>query len=445
VKKSLMFFVAIIVLVTTVLSACGSNNEKNAESGNSAAAPTSSSGSSATAPSGKITVFVFGNADEKRIREEQTKLFSEKFPDIKVDLQVSPDFDRKLEAMLASDTGPDVFMLSSDWHGIRGRQGYLEDLNPYIERDKLDTSNLIFDRFLQDFVLPDGLREGMPVNGATFLMAYNKDMFDAASVATPTSDWTWDDTLAAAQKMTTGEGVNQIFGLADHWSYRDTAPYMFGGGYFTPDYQTVMTDDPKSVKGVEFVMDLINKYKVMPDANAAKGLPSDQRFFGGKAAMIPIGVWDIANFQRSINGSFNWDTVSMPKDSASGKPTTWALTMGLGLYAKSKNKDAAWEYIKFMSTDVAAQNLITEVGIPAIKDVANNVFAKLETTPTTIQLQPFVDALDQAILATSIGGYFLKLRDEKDRMWDQITINGMSPADAMKAYSETAKKIMETL
>ena len=43
---------------------------------------------------------------------------------------------------------------------------------------------------------------GFPQGFATEIMYYNKDMFDAAGVAYPTDDWTWDDYTAAAEKLT---------------------------------------------------------------------------------------------------------------------------------------------------------------------------------------------------------------------------------------------------
>ena len=47
---------------------------------------------------------------------------------------------------------------------------------------------------------------GFPQGFATEIMYYNKDMFDAAGVAYPTDDWTWDDYTAAAEKLTKADG-----------------------------------------------------------------------------------------------------------------------------------------------------------------------------------------------------------------------------------------------
>ena len=49
---------------------------------------------------------------------------------------------------------------------------------------------------------PDGDYYGLPADAQAQVFAYNKKMFDAAGVAYPTDDWTWDDLREAAIKLT---------------------------------------------------------------------------------------------------------------------------------------------------------------------------------------------------------------------------------------------------
>jgi len=49
------------------------------------------------------------------------------------------------------------------------------------------------------------------------MMFYNKKLFDQAGISYPSGDWTWEDFLAIAQKLTRdldGDGATDQFGAA---------------------------------------------------------------------------------------------------------------------------------------------------------------------------------------------------------------------------------------
>ncbi|HEY2803843.1 MAG TPA: extracellular solute-binding protein, partial [Actinomycetota bacterium] len=58
----------------------------------------------------------------------------------------------------------------------------------------------------------DGKVLGVPALVDNLAVVYNKDLFKAAGVPTPTPDWTWDDFRAAAKATT--DAPNKVFGLA---------------------------------------------------------------------------------------------------------------------------------------------------------------------------------------------------------------------------------------
>ncbi|NLG69907.1 MAG: extracellular solute-binding protein, partial [Firmicutes bacterium] len=62
----------------------------------------------------RITVFAWGNAQEMQNRRAQTEAFMKANPDVEVQLEVSPpgpDWERKLDTMLAAGTAADVIMM----------------------------------------------------------------------------------------------------------------------------------------------------------------------------------------------------------------------------------------------------------------------------------------------------------------------------------------------
>ncbi|NLK07097.1 MAG: sugar ABC transporter substrate-binding protein [Firmicutes bacterium] len=395
----------------------------------------------------KLTVLSWGSTDEINNRKAQVAAFEKAFPHIKVDIQVLPtdEYDRKLDATWAAGTAADVIMMSDDWHGNRARRGVFSDLGPYIERDNLDLDSILTPGIAKGYKLPDGMRHGLPISGSSMVIAYNKDMFDQAGLTYPNPDWTWDDLKDYAVKLTDGTGINKTYGIADHWGVASLAPHIFGGRMFNEDETEVLADDPKVVRGIEYFMDLMKKYEVMPDVNAAQGMPSVQRFFSEKAAMIMLPTWDVPSFQESIANRFAWDTVIMPADPDTGQHMTLLWTTGYAMNSQSKVKDEAWEFIKFVSTSNEASEIASEVALPSVLEVAETTFIEAARAGwVPINMQAFVDSFAFGTI-NPLGGYFAKVNDEYNRAWDAINLDRTDAETGMKEFSEKAAVILEEL
>ena len=402
---------------------------------------------SALAAQTKLSVLAWGSTAEINNRKAQVAAFEKIYPHIKVDIQILPtdEYDRKLDAMWAAGTAADVIMMSDDWHGNRARRGVFSDLNPYIERDNLDLESILTPGIARGYKLPDGMRHGLPISGSSMVMAYNKNLFEEAGLQYPSPEWTWDDMREYALKLTSGTGINKIYGISDHWGVASLAPHIFGGRIFNEDETEVLADDPRVVRGIEFFMDLMKKYEVMPDVSASQGMPSAQRFFSQKSAMMMLPTWDVPSFQESIANRFDWDAVIMPADPDTGKHMSLLWTTGYAMNSKSKSKDAAWEFIKFVSTSMEASEIVSEVALPSVLEVAETTFVQQTRAGwTPIDMQAFVDSFAFGTI-NPMGGYYAKVNDEYNRIWDAINLDRIDPATGMRNFSEKTSVILEEL
>lgn len=395
----------------------------------------------------KLSVFAWGSTAEINNRKAQVAAFEKVYPHIQVDIQILPtdEYDRKLDAMWAAGTAADVIMMSDDWHGNRARRGYFSDLGPYIERDNLDVESILTPGIARGYRLPNGMRHGLPISGSSMVMAYNKNLFENAGLPCPTPEWTWDDMREYAIKLTSGTGINKVYGIADHWGVASLAPHIFGGRIFNENETEVLADDPRVVRGIEFFMDLMKKDQAMPDVSAAEGMPSAQRFFAQKAAMMMLPTWDVPMFQESIANRFDWDVVLMPADPDTGKHMTLLWTTGYAMNSKSNVKDAAWEFIKFVSTSGEASEIVSEVALPSVLEVAETTFVEATRTGwTPINMQAFVDSFAFGTI-NPLGGYFAKINDEYNRAWDAINLDRIDPETGMRDFGKKATVILEEL
>jgi multiple sugar transport system substrate-binding protein len=371
-------------------------------------------GAGGTGGGNEISVFTWGFPAEKLAREEQVRRYMEIHPDVKIRLEVSPDYDRKLATMLASGDGPDVFETSDDWFHLYSKE--LADLRPFIEQDGVNL-DIYYERSLSGFRLPDGKLESLPIGLCPFALAVNKDIFAAEGIALPQGPWTWDELIQAAQAVTKGSGAGKVYGLTDHWVWQQILPFYFGGGYYNKDFTQLTLDAPESIRGVQFFADLMYKYRIMPTFEESSGLLAEQRFFGGRSGIIPINLWDIYNFVQNIGDSFEWDLVMMPTMKESGLTPVWSIVEGYGIWEGGKNKDAAWSFIKWATTDRESLALASVAAIPPTHDAASIFTAYDFGAPLTLQV--FIDTIPNAILSIP-GGPFAQVNDTINEYWDTL-------------------------
>ncbi|MEK4436371.1 ABC transporter substrate-binding protein [Paenibacillus sp. FSL K6-2862] len=425
---------AIILLIgifVTVITACSANSDQAAEN---------SSGNGEI--SGDLTVFGWGGGEELQSRKEATKIFKKLYPKVKVHEVWLPadNIDVKLDAALAAGNAGDVIMMSPDWKGLRSK--WFEDLNPYIEKDQLDLEALLTQGVDGGYVDADGKREGMPTTASDFMIAYNKDIFDKAGLPYPTNDWTWDDFSATAKQVSSGEGANRVYGIVSHWILQSFAPFVYGGMPYNEDWSKQTLDDPDTLKGYQLFGDLVNA-KAMPDDAAAKSMPMDQMFAAGRAAMYPLGVFEASTIAKNIGPNFQWGIVMPPKD-PSGKTVNIKFQTGFAMNKDSKNKEAAWAYIKTVSLNKEVGDLYSKVNLPAAKESADSTFANLKIEGTDISMVDFVTGLQDAI-TFPWGGSIAKAGDLYEQTWQQVTVQGKSAEEAAKAYTSQIQSALDSI
>jgi len=150
----------------------------------------------------------------------------------------------------------------------------------------------------------------------------------------------------------------------------------------------IMINSPETVEAIQFVMDLINKDKVVPSYTTYGFQQTRESFMSGKVGMIIDGPWTIPLIQ-SKNPEFEWHTATLPK----GKVDGTSISIGdteYGMFTTSKNKDLCWEFLKFMTSEEINYEWIKGAAdLPAVKSVAEKDDIKNDP-----YLKPFLDQLE---------------------------------------------------
>ncbi|PLT28800.1 ABC transporter substrate-binding protein [Peribacillus deserti] len=305
-----------------------------------------------------LRILVWNNNPEgTKLEGEIFKAFEKENPGIKVKQVYAPydKFNDKFLTMSAGGDQPDLVWIQPAAFGQFVGKNVLMDLSD----KKID----------KDAYMPNVLELGQ-VKGkqyalirdaSTFQLGYNKDMFDAAGVPYPKDDWTWDDFLAAAKKLTKQKNGKTVqFGMENF--YTNELLVENGGGFVSQDGNSVIVDSPESIEAIQFGSDLINKHHVQPTSAQSQGLSN--MFLAGQAAMKMMGPWDWADTAK--NAKFKWDVVPLPAGKAGNVSAAAYLPIGIG--KGTKHPEEAFKLLTFLSSGKGQDMQIDTISaVPVVK------------------------------------------------------------------------------
>ncbi len=252
----------------------------------------------------------------------------------------------KISATVPRGKGPDIFIFAQDRLG-----GWIEAGNT-VEPIDFYLEDEVRKRFIpstMEAMTYRGTTYGLPLNYKVVTLIYNKKLV-------PTPPKSSGELVKVAKKLTDKKAGR--FGLA--YSYGDFyyhASLMngFGGGVFGPG-TTPTLNSAENVKSVEQVLKWVEKDGILPAEPSSALITS--LFNEGKAAMVFSGPWFLGEIAKSVD----YGLAPLPTlDEAGGKPMRpWMTVEGVYVSAPSKNKDAAFEVVKYLTSEEAAKMLALE-------------------------------------------------------------------------------------
>ncbi|MEO5940078.1 MAG: sugar ABC transporter substrate-binding protein [Candidatus Limnocylindrales bacterium] len=372
--------IAGLAAVVLVVAACGGTStpppvttgatpSAPATSASAAAASTAPSDVGYTGPEATISYSIWGDPAEIKSQQAVVDAFHAVNPKITVKVTVS-DWDTywdKLQTGIAGGDAPDVFAMDGPLFPDYQSRDVLLDLKPFIDRSGYDLGQLA-DQAVGDFTTAGG-QFGLPRDLNVVVLYYNKAMFDTAGLPYPDDTWDWAKLTEVAQKLTLkgADGKVSQWGFytetSDMENYWSSLVWQNGGDILAPDGKSTVLGTDQAVGGIQRLADLIWKDKVMPDAAITDVL--GDAFEQGQAAMEANGSWLVATHQAA---GINLGIAPLPKGPA-GQATSINPT-GAVVYAKSPSPDAAWEFVKYLSSPAAQTKLMElRASLPGNKEV----------------------------------------------------------------------------
>ena len=299
----------------------------------------------------EIVVWHAYRAEEKAALEKVTAAFNAS-PAAKgnkvTTLAVPYDaFADKISAAVPRGKGPDIFIYAQDRLG-----GWIEAGNT------VEPIDFFLDKETRARYIPTtleamtyrGTTYGLPLNFKVITMIYNRKLV-------PTPPKTSAELVATAKKLTNRAAGK--FGLAYSFAdfyYHAALMNGFGGRVFDAGTKPVL-NNPQNVQSLEYMMKWFKKDQILPAEPSTALITS--LFNGGKAAIVFSGPWFLGEIAKGVD----YALAPLPTIvEAGGKPMRpWITVEGVYVAAPSKNKDAAYEFAKYL-TDVAAGKTLAVEG-----------------------------------------------------------------------------------
>ncbi|MFC7303721.1 extracellular solute-binding protein [Streptomyces monticola] len=309
--------------------------------------------------SGTVTFWDTSNDAEKGTYKQLAQGFEKIHPGVKVKYVNVPfgEANAKFKNAAGGGSGaPDVMRTEVAWVADFANLGYLaplegtpalEGASDYLEQAVAST------KF-------KGKTYAAPQTIDTLALFYNKKMLKAAGVKTPT---TVDEVKAAAKKIKSKSGKTGLYLRGDDPYYY--LPYLYGEGGDLLDTKNaeITVDDAEGAKAFSVMKDLVDSKAAVTDASDGYNNQLNA-FKDGEVAMALDGPWSIegALQGREFKGDKdNLGVAPVPAGSvAQGAPQGgW----NLGVYAGSKNLEASYEFVKYMSSAKVQQQTTEKLSL----------------------------------------------------------------------------------
>ncbi len=406
-RRKMVRLMGLGVSSAALLAACGDNPTAVPAVSTTAAASsaTTAAASATTAASGAATTATGATGGSGKVVWASTKgggtakkladTFNAKATPVTVDFQEFANDSQKLHDQFvtvfgAKDATYDVIAADIPWAPEFASAGYLTPLDKYVTAD-------IRKNFFEGSLLATTFKDkvyGVPWYQNVGLLFYRKDILDKAGLQPPK---TFDEMNDMAAKLQTPDMYGYTFagfkneGLSAMWL---ELLWGFGGEFWDSSTGKVLVNSPEAEASLQWMLDAIYTKKITPDKVITfKGPDLQATFAQGNTVFARAFASAISDFEKAdakVKGK--WGAV--PVLAVAGKKSAGTLgNWNLSISSTSKNPDAAWKYIEYLTNLDSQKTLAVGEGVfPALKSAFNEPEIKTANPASSILADAFATA-----------------------------------------------------
>jgi len=329
-------------------------------------------------PDGKKTVVVSVSKTNAFLDQAAAK-FEEQHPDIHIEIKEYMASPKQEGGMMAAVSAADIekYIQTVTTEILSGKAGDLismwdlpqskfvekkafDNLYDWMDKDGEFQKGSYYQNVFKSSQVGDGLY-GVPISFTPHYVKGNKPLIEKAGISVDDQKWTWD------QINEVGKQVKEKLG-PDYYPFANMFPNTTVAEYVSSNYAQLVQGG-KANFDTDAFRDVLRQIKALFDESTLKAEYTTDN--AGKALFATGSFFSPA---ASVADVLNPDSVYMQKPTFDGKSAGIPFGPGttLGLNSKSKVKQEAWEFLKFMLSDdmQASPDLI---GFPVNKAVTERM------------------------------------------------------------------------
>ena len=294
-------------------------------------------------------------SDDNPVRREQIALFNRLYPKYRLTLDPQPGTMEKTIVQCLAGVGADVFdcYLVSQLSAFV-RSGIARDCTDDMAARGVDIEATW--PCVRPLAVYEGRVYGHPDNAHAAALWYNKRLFDQAGEPYPTDEWTWEEFIEVAKRLTRFDDRGRpvqfglLVGLSD---YMDVFIAQWGASIYTPEGTRSALDTHEAGEAMQFYQDLIHKHCVTPSPAQELAMASAggwgqgviALFGADQGAMAIGGRWWLCLLRREDFAGLPLGVVELPTG-----PSKRIFGFGRSsiVNAKGKNIEGALTFLEYM-------------------------------------------------------------------------------------------------
>lgn len=311
--------------------------------------------------SGTVTMWAFPlSGDDAAMYEPIVKSFNEKYPNVKIDIQILP-WNGRYEKMLTAIAGgnpPNVVYLNDFQVPLFASTNNLVNMNEVFTPEELSAYK---DGALKA-VSYDGTLYGIPILTNSLGYLYNVDLFKEAGLDPDNPPKTWAELEDAIARLTKRDANGEIVQWGARFDLNRPSPvtsilpliWQAGGDILDAD-GNVIIDSPETRQALEFIRGLFEKGYIQKSNMTGGGLMFSSGKIGVDLQKEPSDVKKVSQENPSLN--FKVGPI------LTGNQKVGYVTCGTySIFSKAKNRDAAVAWVKHLTSQENTEHILAASG-----------------------------------------------------------------------------------
>jgi len=340
---------------------------------------------------------------------------------------------QKLQVTAASNSRlPNAILIDMIYVPTINEMVELVDMSKFLENDPNIKAEDFYNELLK-YGNIDGKQVSLHAYGNNLILYYNKLLFKEAGLDPNHPPETWAELVDYAKAMTKdGQWGYHMTAYTDSyyesisWQYQ-VLVWQNGGEMWDEKWQPKF-NSPEGIEALQFMVDLVNKYKVATTA------PPENGFQQGKIAMIMDGTWMGKEYLSSLKD--NLGTAPLPYNKERATNTGGEHWM---IVSSDESTEAAtWEYVSYMLSEEVVTEICSNGGqVPTRRSIAESQ-KFLDFANTQPAIKTSMESMEFARMRASSPNY--SAASEAISTYIQQAIFGQMSVEDALTKAETAWK-----